>query len=606
MKFGHVSRQEVAMEVFEADPSVDAAVMCEYGVYEPKTNTFTWNMRFKVFRKEGLKYLIMTIPAESKSHIRGKVFNLKNGKVVESNLKKESIYQERIVGRYTRMRIAPPNAREGSVVDIRFTLNGLPGMWRFQKEIPVLWSELIIPPNEYITFNQRTIGFEPLYFASGNRWIAKEMPPFHPEPFISSKNNYMTTMFIEISDVHIPAGASHNGYYQSFTGSWEDVSDLFYEDSEYGELLRNANFFLNQAADEIRSVSDSEAELVQDALQRIRQDVTWNKEERLFPSLSLRKVYEKEKMGNSADMNFLFLSLLSKLDIECYPMIISTRDEGLVNPYFPSISRFNYTISYVKIDDTFRPIDAADKYYPPDMLNMNCLNSGGLVVKKDGGQWVEIRPEKQGKKLTNCSLELHESGMIEGVVQIHHAGYTAVDFRKKRIKYTTEAEYLEKFEQNHPGIMVLDYSVENLDEEFGNVTETFTIEIEGNANGTAGMIYLNPVVMDRLKENPFRLDQRKYPVDFTYGRNEIYILNLTLPDGFVPEQIPAPVKVITEDKSASFQYNVQQMDHMVQVMNQVSINQPVFLESEYEKLKALYNMMVNKEAEPVVVKQLMP
>ena len=45
MKFGNVSMDEVTMKYYEADSSVDAAVLCEYGVLDPNSGDFTWMSR---------------------------------------------------------------------------------------------------------------------------------------------------------------------------------------------------------------------------------------------------------------------------------------------------------------------------------------------------------------------------------------------------------------------------------------------------------------------------------------------------------------------------------------------------------------------------------
>lgn len=606
MKFGKVSQEEVAMTVYEPDSTVDAIVLCEYGYFNPRDLRFHYTIRYKIITKEGLNSLIMSLPVSSKSDVRGMVYNMVDGSVVESKMKKESIYQERVIGSYSRIRIAPPDAREGSVIDINYSMPGLPREWNFQKMIPVLWSELVIPSNEYITFSKRFIGYEPLYKTDHYRWVAKDMPAFLPEPYISSRNNYMTTMFLEISQVHINGGHNGSGVFEDYGSTWNAVAKYYDEHTSYGDILRASASYLKDAAEEIHAASEGEKELVFNALDRIQAEVKWSKVNDFYPANSLRDVYVKDKTGTSADMNVLFLKLLQKLDIECYPLLMSTRSEGYINPMFPTRSRFNYTSCYVSIDGEFHVIDASDKYYGPELLKPACLNGAGFVLRQGKGGWVDIAPDKMSRRMVNCMLSVGEDGMVEGTMQVQHGDYAAASYRKNREDFNTEDEYLEEFEQDHPGIFVMDYQVQNLDKDRGSIAETFEVEIDGNTNVGGGLIHIDPVMIDRLEENPFKLETRECPVDFAYGRNSMYVLTLIIPDGFVAEQLPAPIKLVTADKSGIFQCNVVQSGNSLQLMYKMTIKKPVFMQAEYEELRGFYNLIVNKESEPIILKRANP
>ena len=603
MKFGKVSKEEVAAKYYEPDSTVDAAVLCEYGAFDPDRLTFKHMTRYKIYSKEGLNSLIMSIPVSSKSEVNGVVFNMVDDEVVKSKLTRESIYQERVIGSYSRLRIAPPEAKEGSVIDISYTMRGLPSEWNFQKTIPVLWSELSIPNSEYFSFNKSFIGYEPMAIVSPYRWVAKNVPEFLPEPYINSRNNYMTTMFLEVSEIHIASQGGGTGYYEELSSTWNSVSDYFYDHEGYGEILRGSDAYLKDAAETIMAESESDLDQVTNALALIRSNIKWNKKERLFPSSMLRDLYRNDKTGSSADMNFLFIKLLRKMDIECSPMLIRTRDDGLINSMFPSRSRFNYTLSYVKIGEEFQVIDAADKFYEYDLLRLNCLNKSGFVVKRENPEWVDIKSDKKRSKIISCMMDISEDGFIEGQMQVQYSGYAAASFRKDQENYTTQDEFLEDFEKENPGIFVMDYSVDNLDKEQGQILEKYQVEIDGNANLTGGMIYLDPVMIDRMEESPFKLESRVYPVDFGYARSKMYILNLNIPEGMEVHQLPTPIKLVTADKSVSYQYRVSLSGNTIQVMIKMNTSKPMYLQAEYEELRSFFNFIVNKESEPIILKR---
>lgn len=606
MRFGKPSLDEVAMKYYGPDSTVDAAVLCEYGYLDQSTLEFTWMIRYKVFTKEGLNYLIMSLPAKSKSVIRGWVFNMEDGEIVKSKITNEFVYEERLFERTTRMRIAPPDAREGSLIDVEYSIRGIPWEWNFQREIPVLWSELILPFSDKLKFNVHFVGYEPLSVSTNTRWVAQNMPAFKPEPYINSEKNYMTTMFIEITEYKTEY-STYTSIWRVYTESWEAVSEAFYKSAYYSGLLREQAYFLDDLADSIENTAKNDAEKVSLALDCIRDQVKWNGEKRLWADqeYTLKTVFTKNRTGNSADMNFLFMQLINKLGIECYPMASSLRSEGLINPLYPSLSRFNYTLSYVKIGDRFYIIDASNKHYSFDMLNAACLNQAGFVIKREKGEWVDIIPEKEEKEMINCNMQLNEDGMMKGQVNVQYAGYASAKFREMREEYNTEPEYIEYLEKQHD-IYINDYQSNSDDDDLGPVTEGYRIEIDGNANVTGDMIQLEPVIIGGIGENPFRLDSRRLPVDFAYGKNKMYILNLNLPEGYTTEQIPAPLNLVNTDKSAQFHYSVNQSGNMIQVMYQLTINKAIFLPSEYEELKSFFQMVVLKEKEAVIIKKARP
>ena len=191
-------------------------------------------------------------------------------------------------------------------------------------------------------------------------------------------------------------------------------------------------------------------------------------------------------------------------------------------------------------------------------------------------------------------------------MQVQYAGYAAASFRKEQENYTTKDEFLEDFEQDNPGIFVMEYSVDNLDKDQGSILEKFQIEIDGNANVTDGMIYLDPVMIDRMKESPFKLESRVYPVDFGYARSKMYILNLNIPEGMEVHQLPAPIKLVTTDKSGTYHYHVSNTGSTVQVMIKMTTSKPMYLQAEYEELRSFFNFIVNKESEPIILKRANP
>lgn len=93
-------------------------------------------------------------------------------------------------------------------------------------------------------------------------------------------------------------------------------------------------------------------------------------------------------------------------------------------------------------------------------------------------------------------------------------------------------------------------------------------------------------------------------MDFIVPINEIYVLNLTIPDGYKVEEMPKSVKVALEGNRGSLEYRVNPVGMTIQVISKIKINQTVFAPSEYFELKEFFDLIIEKHAEQIVLKKV--
>lgn len=252
IKYGKVSKEDLEMKAYPSDTSAAAAILCDYGYFNSNSFQFSRTLRIKIFKKEGLQWADKTFPGDSKGDVRGITYNLENGEIVETKLKSESIFKERVTDDIFRLRIAMPNVKEGSVFDIEFNYPFLPSEWRFQEEIPVRWSELIIESSPYIEFRKNFTGFERLSENSEMRWVAKDMPAFKKEPYMNAVSNYITKYEIEILRISLPGSEHSTGYYKEYSTDWSTVIGRLMGNKYFGGTLHGCSF-LNSIVEDIES-----------------------------------------------------------------------------------------------------------------------------------------------------------------------------------------------------------------------------------------------------------------------------------------------------------------------------------------------------------------
>ncbi|NJK85656.1 MAG: hypothetical protein HC906_06505 [Bacteroidales bacterium] len=253
-------------------------------------------------------------------------------------------------------------------------------------------------------------GYQPLTTAGTNHWIAKNVPAVKDEPFMNSITNYITKFEFDILDINIP------GYFRAYTSSWDAVCKFLYDHEYYGQALQGA-LYLNDEAKEIEQKFSTPEEKIKAAFEKVK-SVKWDENESLFTSSNSMSYVYKKQIGNSSDINFILIQLLRKLDFEADPVIMSTRENGILSPIYPSLNKLNHTIARVKLDGEYILLDATEKYYPYNLLPEKCLNwQGRIMFPSLKSQWVSLEPSGKHKSTTSYEVTLDENMVFTGKIK---------------------------------------------------------------------------------------------------------------------------------------------------------------------------------------------
>ena len=78
------------------------------------------------------------------------------------------------------------------------------------------------------------------------------------------------------------------------------------------------------------------------------------------------------------------------MGITAYPIVLSTRDNGMLIQQSPTYNKLNYVIGYVRHEGIEMFLDATSENIGPGFLPVSCLNGQGLLVKRDNEQWLTL------------------------------------------------------------------------------------------------------------------------------------------------------------------------------------------------------------------------
>jgi hypothetical protein len=246
IRYGKPTMEEMKKSVYAIDTSASAIVLCNYGFFDGDRFAYTRIIRLKILKKSGLKYATFTFQSMSKSSIKGKTFNLVDGKPVADKLSAKSIYSEEIFNGHYVTKVTMPNVKKGSVIDLELTSDGIPGKWYFQQEIPMLYSELNMTPSSYVVYRKNYFGYIPFSYAKNSRWVTQNVPAFQPEPFMGAKENYIAHFEFDVTSITLPGQVSHE-----YSTTWESVNDRLLHFEYFGGALKSTGHFFIQIADSI-------------------------------------------------------------------------------------------------------------------------------------------------------------------------------------------------------------------------------------------------------------------------------------------------------------------------------------------------------------------
>jgi len=597
VKFGKIDEADLKMTVYEPDTSATAVVLCQYGHFSSTDFRFFLTRRVKILKKEGLDQAEYICKGGDDVVVRGKTYNLENGVIVEEKLKTESIFKERITEAYYRYRIAMPNVRVGSVIDIETSQDALPEQFAFQDFLPVRHAELLLEENQYIEYKKRSVGSKYVPYPKGITYEIDTVPAFKVEPFMNSPENYLAKFEFDILRVSAP------GYYKEYSTDWDAVNRRLRASDYFGGSLTNSGGFLSDISKEIKAKYTNPMDRLKAAYEAIKV-VKWDGDESLYASTTALSTAFKKGQGNSADINMMLYKLLNDLDISALPVVMSTRENGELNLFSPSYNKLNYTLVCATVGDKKYVLDASEKYLPMGMLPERCLNARARVVNNGEGYWVDVKPEKGDKKMITYNLELTPELKFKGTMTQVLADYAAYDLRKEVAQAASMEKFITQKEAEYPGLLIKNYSFDKLDSIYSPINANYEIEVSSKAEKINDMIMINPFMFEQVKENLFKLEDRQYPVDFAYTREKTVSVKIKIPEGYTVAEMPKPFKVITPENTMVSLISVSVMNNEINVLYRLQIKKIAYEPSEYAYIKELYNQIIKKQSEPVILKPI--
>jgi hypothetical protein len=613
------------------DTLAEAIVLQEFGEARFENSgdyglVFEYHVKIKILRTEGLKYANVEIPLrkgefreEVLRFVKASAFNIENGSLKETPLELKNVFNEKTNKYFNLKKFAIPNVRVGSVIEYVYTMD-MPFIfnfrtWEFQWEIPKLLSEFWARiPGNYI-YNISLAGHLKLTsyksdiitecFTPGgnkadcalNKYVMKNIPAFKEEEYMTAKSDHLSSVNFELAEFR-----SFDGRVDKITKEWKDADDELRKDGDFGTQLKKGKDIGQQIKPLIANIQDPllRAKVVYNF---IRDWYVWNGRHGMVSEFGIKKAFDN-KTGNVGDINLSLIAALNYAELDVDPVILSTRDNGLPIEIYPVISDFNYVIARVKIGEKYYLADATDDFVPFGVLPIRCINGKGRVLSENGSSWLELKPTERAKNNTIVNLKLGDDGIARGTVETLFLGYDAIRKRKEVYSFNDREAYFKKLDDDIERLSITKSKLLNTDSIEMPLIQKLEVELDILNVSAASNFLFNPFVMSTpWKNNPFKSDERLYPVDFGAPIEHTVSFSLEYPKSFELAEIPEKVALGLPGSGGRFLYEIQNVGQTVIVNSTVSINRTVYTATDYHHLKELFSRMIQTYQQDLLFKK---
>lgn len=619
--------EEMDMKKYEKDTSAHAVVLAEYGkasIVAQERSTplfFEYHVKIKILDSKAFDKGNIEIPIykgdndrfETVTDISGVTFYKDdNGSIQQADLDPKKVYTVNENRYWNNVKFAMPNIRAGCTIEYKYRLES-PYLqtfrkWIFQSDIPKIYSEYEVHIPAVYNYNISLRGS--LKLTKTNSEVEREcfsfygtkcdcskityaisdIPAFIEEDYMTASKNFLSGIYFELSDYT----SLNNGTKQKVSKEWKDVDYELKHDDSFGSQLRRKELLKERIAPVIAGKTD-ELLKAKAIYAYIQKTIKWNKFYSFSSEDGLRKALDNHT-GTAADVNLTLITALNAAGINTEPVLLSTRDHGIVNRLYPVITEFDYVIAKVNIGDKSYLLDATDPLLSFGMLPMRCLNDQGRVMNLDKpSYWIDLNTAQREKTTEMLDLTLQENGKLKGTLSKYSTGYAAYEKRNAIKKFNSVDEYVENLDEKLTKVKILKSEINNLDSLDKPLVEVYEVEIDAYDNLNHNRLIFNPFILDRITTNPFKLAERNYPVDWGMPSESRFILTMHLPNGYIIENPPQNTGFAMPNKGGRFIVSYQGDSNSFTFSHVTEFNKSIYNSDEYPYLKELYNKIILSE-----------
>jgi len=643
VKFGDISPENFDPSIHSFDSTADAVILYDKGYSHFVESNDGWfklvferHQRIKVLKKNGLdaaNFMITqyrdTRAEEKIDKLKASTWNLVDGKVVETKLSEKEIFKDQLNKTYSVTKFGLPNVKEGSIIEVSYTIlsdfmyNLRP--WEFQGGYPRVHTEYSTSIPDFFVYVQLKQGYLPFnnvttssthkrymlmlsndptqgrrpYEIQSNEtvttWQMDSVPAMKREAFTTTLDNHVSKIDFQLKEYRFP-----DQEVKPVMDNWVKLGESLMNDEEFGASLFKNNNWLNDDVANITKGAASDIEKAKALYVYLRDKFSLKSFGGKYMTDNQKNTWKNMK-GNTADANLMMVTLLNVAGFKAYPVILSTREHGVANEFYPMINQYNYVVCVTEIEGKPYYLDATNPMLGFGNLPPYCYNGHARLVNAIPLAVYLNADDVKESKTTLINLFTDESKPWEGAITSTLGIYESLGMRE-RVKEKGQTAVETDIKNALPAETEMkDLQIEALKDYDKKINVKYQLDCKNLKD--EDILYINPLMGEITKENLFAAAERNYPVEMPYTFKETIIANIKLPDGFVVDEMPKSTRVKLDGDQGVFEYLIQNTDGMVQLRCIIDLKKANFPAEEYATLRDFYTYIVNKQSEQIVLKK---
>lgn len=533
-------------------------------------------------------------------------YNLENGKIVATKVEKDSKFRSKEDKNYTITKFAFNNVKDGSVVEYKYEISSpqqfLMMMPRFmvEQEIPAKYVDYFLDTPRSLGYNinykgtvvptVRKMGEEAMFGTDyyQYRFGYENLKGYKEEDYVLNNDNYKTSIKAELNSTNF---VGQGGEFKSYSLSWDDVRTRLNEYEDFGGQIKKMNLVNDILPTEIKSIP-GKLNRANAILKFVQKNYSWNNDVSLFTDKGIRNLLST-KLGNSAEINLLLLMLMRDAGLSANPVAIPTISHGEILDYSPTITQLNYVFVAFDEGENYYYYDATSKFADVYELPRRALNGRGILFTDKAAKPINVFYPNKSQTFLTVDAKLNTDGTVSGKFSDRdtnlYANFVNEDYLENKDEHAKayKDKYKFPFTDMKSGLL-----------ENGDFETSFNFSSDSFIDAIGNKLVFKPLLFLFAQNHSFnQTDARKSPLEFFTANEKLKKVVITLPEGYVFENVPASKKFRTDDNALVYSYVTKQEGNKLTIETSILVDGSSFPKEYYPAFKQIYDNITKLEGQ---------
>jgi hypothetical protein len=586
---------------------------------------------YKILRPDGRDYGIAVVPFNSPSEkvtgfhgwcipAQGKDYEVKDKEALE--ISDPKVDGSELISDVKQKLIKIPAADPGNIVGYEYAIEAEPlvlqDMWYFQGESPLREAHysLQLPSGwEYKAAYLNHVEVKPTQTGSNQwQWTVNDEKGIREEPEMPPMHGVAGKMIVYLLP---PGGAGNRGF-----ANWKEMGN-WYQNLTTGR--RDPTPEIKQKVTELTAGAPTQLEKMRALARFVQHDIRYVAIELGIGGYQPHRAADVfgHRYGDCKDKATLMSAMLHEIGVESYYVVINA-ERGWITPDMPANDGFNHVILAIKLPSGLSEsslvatmqnpqlgnllfFDPTDELTPFGTIGGNLQDNYGLLVAATGGELLELPrlPASMNTIRRTGNLTLDATGKLTGSISEMRLGDRAWSERWRILHLTNNADRIKPIESLLSGSLsnfrITKASILNLqqtDQPFGF---NYSFEATNYAKNAGDLLLLRPRVIGVKAEGILETSEpRQFPVEFEGPVQDTDTFEITLPEGYVVDDLPPPVDA--DFGFASYHSKTEVKGNVIGYTRTFEVKDLSVPVSKAADLKKFYRIIASDERNTAVLK----